>query len=94
VAPRPGPEATPRPPRFARAVGLGTFVVVLCGAAVSTGDTQRFAVLAIAGGLGWAVLCAAWRRLGRFNTQDLRKAAGFALIVSAMSEIVRWPGRR
>ena len=95
MAPRPGSEATRRPARFARAVGIGTFVVVFCGAVASAGDTQRFAIAAIAAGVGWAVLCAVGRWLGNVNVRDLRRAAGAVMIVSAVSDILRLPpGRR
>lgn len=95
MAPQPGPETTPRFPRFVRAVGLGTFVAVACAAVASTGDTKRFAIAAIAAGVGWAVLCAVGRRLQMINVRDLRKAAGAVMIASVVSDILRWPpGRR
>ena len=85
------PNAAPRQPRFARAITLGTFVVVCCGAAVSTGDTQRFAVLAIAVGVGWAVISGLCRRLGAINTRGAGRAVGALMIVSVLSDIIRWP---
>jgi hypothetical protein len=95
VAPQPGPEAASRIARFLRAIGLGTFVVVCCGALASTGDTQRFAAAAIAVGVAWAVLCAVGRWLRAINVRDLRRAAGVLMIVSAVTDIFRWPpGRR
>ena len=86
-----GPQDAPRQPWFARAIGLGTFVFVCCGAVASTGDTQRFAVLAIAVGVGWAVLRALGRRLGAINSRDTRRAVGALMIVSVLSDMLRWP---
>ena len=87
----PGPKTAPRQPRFARAITLGTFVVVCCGAAISTGDTQRFAVLAIAVGVGWAVISGLCRRLGAINLRGAGRAAGALMIVSVLTDIIRWP---
>lgn len=94
MAPRPGPEGPTRFARFARAVGVGMFVVVFCGAVASAGDTQRFAIAAIAAGVGWAVLCAVGRWLGKVNVRDVRRAAGAVMIFSAVSDILRRPAGR
>jgi hypothetical protein len=96
VAPQPGPGTAPRFTRsFLRAAGLGTFVAVCCGAVASTGDTQRFAVAAIAAGVGWAALCAIGRWLRTANLRGVRRAAGALMIVAAVSDYLRWPpGRR
>lgn len=89
--PRPGPGSAPRQPRFVRAAALGTFVFVCCGAAVSTGDTQRFAVLAIAVGLAWAVASVIGRQVRAVRLRDARRVVGAWIILSALADIFHLP---